>query len=396
MRRIGEVAPAAMASETLAPVQDGFFDAPLAQDEERAGSARCYLTNEVRARPNLHIMPRTQALRILFDGRRATGVLAKRGGETITISAREVVVSGGAIYSPALLLRSGIGPAAELQKLGIAAVADLPGVGRNLQNHTQLHFGITLPRGARIADGTRQYIMSAMRSSSGLEGCPPGDLFLYFTGRVSSKPFGAGMALIAAALYAPRSRGRVTLRSPDPDVPPHVDQRLLSDPLDAQRMILSARRGETLLLDTALRGSWDELYLMPRRPPLKLINGTGLPGALKAAGAAAVLAAPAALRRTIISQAIAPGRLISDGRSTSRVTDEEILAATGAMFHPSSTCMIGAHENPDAVVDSECRVHGVDGLRVADASVMPRVVSANTNLTVVMIAERVAEFMRRA
>jgi 5-(hydroxymethyl)furfural/furfural oxidase len=218
---------------------------------------------------------------------------------------------------------------------------------------------------------------------------------LYFTGRVSPKPFGPGMALIAAALYAPRSRGSVTLASPDPDVAPRVDQRLLSDPQDAQRMVLAARKGEALLLDPAVRGSWSELYLMPRRPPLNLINGTGLTGALKAAGAATVLAAPAPIRRTIISQAIAPGRLISDGDTTALATDDEIVAASGAMFHPSSTCIIGARDNPDAVVDATCKVHGIEGLRVADASVMPRVVSANTNLTVVMIAERVAEFMRR-
>src|ERR1051325_6007302 len=106
--------------------------------------------------------------------------------------------------------------------------------------------------------------MSAMRFSSGLDGCPPGDLFLYFTGRVSPETFGRGMALVAAALYAPVSRGTVTLRSPDPEVSPQVDQRLLSDPLDARRMILAAKHGEALLLDPAVRQGWDELYLMPQ------------------------------------------------------------------------------------------------------------------------------------
>jgi 5-(hydroxymethyl)furfural/furfural oxidase len=395
MRRLGEVANSAPADVNFDTLHDGFFAAPLAQDEERAGSARCYLTAEVRARPNLQIMAETHALRIVFDGRRVAGVVARRGAEEITIAARNVVVSCGAIYSPALLLRSGLGPASEMQGLGIAAVADLPGVGRNLQNHSQLHFGVTLPPDSRVADETRHYIMSAMRFSSGLEGCAPGDLFLYFTGRVSPKAFGRGMALIAAALYAPVSRGVVTLASPDPDVPPQVDQRLLSDPRDAQRMILAARRGESLLLDPAVRKGWDELYLMPQRPPLKLINSTGVTGGLKTLGATAVLGAPAPLRRAIVAQAIAPGRLISDGRRTAQIRDDEIIAASGAMFHPSSTCTMGAKDNRNAVVDLRCAVHGIDGLHVADASVMPRLVSANTNLTVVMIAERVVEFMRR-
>jgi len=396
MRGLGDVAPPAPANGDFETLQGGFFAAPLAQDDERAGSARCYLTAEVRARPNLQIMAETRVQRIVFDGRRVSGIAVRRGAETFTITTRNVVVSGGAIYSPALLLRSGLGPASELQRLGIATVADLPGVGRNLQNHSQLHFGVTLPPDSRVADETRHYIMSAMRFSSGLEGSPQGDLFLYFTGRVSPKAFGRGMALIAAALYAPVSRGVVKLASPDPNVSPQVDQRLLSDPRDAQRMILAARRGETLLLDPAVRKGWDELYLMPQRPPLKLINGTGVTGALKALGATAVLGAPSSLRRAIMAQAIAPGRLISDGRRTTRITDEEIIAASGAMFHPSSTCTMGAKDNPNAVVDPTCAVHGIDGLHVADASVMPRVVSANTNLTVVMIAERVAEFIRRS
>ncbi len=395
MRGIGDVAAPAPAKGDL-ETHDGFFAAPLAQDDERAGSARCYLTAEVRARPNLQIMAETRALRIVFDGRRVSGVVARRGSETFTIAARNVVVSGGAIYSPPLLLRSGIGPASELQQLGIAAVADVPGVGRNLQNHSQLHFGVTLPPDSRVANETRHYIMSAMRFSSGLEGCAQGDLFLYFTGRVSNKAFGRGMALIAAALYAPLSRGLVKLSSLDPNAPPEVDQRLLSDPRDAERMVLAARRGEALLLDPAVRKGWDELYLMPQRPPLKLITGTGAIGALKAAGATAVLGAPAPLRRAIMARAIAPGRLISDGRRTSKITDDEIIAASGAMFHPSSTCTMGARENANAVVDATCAVHGIGGLHVADASVMPSVVSANTNLTVVMIAERAAGFIRRS
>ncbi len=395
MRRIGDLAPA-MPTDDVNYLHDGFFAAPLAQDEERAGSARCYLTAPVRARANLQIMTESRVLRILFDGRRVSGVTVKRGDETFDITTREVVVACGAIHSPALLLRSGLGPAAELCGLGISIAADLPGVGRNLQNHSQLHFSITLRPDSRVANGARHYIISAMRFSSGLEGCPPGDLFLYFTGRVSPKSFGRGMALIAAALYTPVSRGFVKLRSPDPNVFPKVDQRLLSDHLDAQRMIMAARYGQTLLLDPAVRQCWDELYLMPQRPPLKTINGTGLLGTVKALGAAAVLASPAPVRRRAIANAIRPGRVIASGDRVEQASDEEFLGASGAMFHPSSTCAMGKADDPNAVVDSKCAVRGLEGLWVADASVMPRVVSANTNLTVVMIAERAAEFIRRA
>src|SRR5262245_35177816 len=160
---------------------DGFFPTPLSQDHERATSARCYLTAEARARPNLEIMCETRVLRILCEGQRVTGIVAERAGARKTITAREVVISAGGIHSPTVLLRSGIGPAEHLRKLGIAVVADRRGVGRNYQNHPQLHFGMPLKPGTRLARSAQHYIMTAYRFSSGLPGCSRGDLFHYYT-----------------------------------------------------------------------------------------------------------------------------------------------------------------------------------------------------------------------
>ena len=374
---------------------DGFFVTPLSQDDERATSARCYLDAQARARGNLEIMTSTRVLRITFAGTRVTGVVAERGGEAITIAAREVVVSAGAVHSPALLLRSGVGPAAELRELGIAITADRQGVGRNYQNHPQMHFAMTLKANSRVRADAQHYIMTSQRFSSGVEGCPKGDLFHYYCGRVSPKRFGLRMAMVAACLYTPISRGVVALRSADPNAPLRVEQRLLSDPLDAKRMIMAVRHAERLLLDPAVRDCFEEIYLMPRQAPLRLINDVGLSGVAKAIGATAVLAAPAPLRRAMIGAAIKPGRLVADEAATYPISDDEILATTGSSFHPSSTCAIGAADNPMAVVDPQCRVYGVQGLRVADASVMPQIVSANTNMPTIMIGERVAEFMRQ-
>ncbi|MBV9555591.1 MAG: GMC family oxidoreductase N-terminal domain-containing protein, partial [Pseudolabrys sp.] len=400
MRRLETVAKAKGASvhENIYDTgDDGFFPAPLSQDEhERATSARCYLTEEVRARPNLQILSRTRVLKITFEGTRVTGVVAESAGAAANIPAHAVVVSGGAVLSPTLLLRSGIGPAKALQKLEIDVVADRPGVGHNYQNHTQLHLAVTLKDNARLAPDAMHYIMSGLRFSSNFEGCPPGDLFHYYTGRVSPKPFGRRMAMIAVALYAPFSRGFVALRSSDPRVPPEIQQKLLSDPRDAQRMAIAGRRAESLLLDPAVRDCYDELYLMPRQPPMRLINGTGFSGAVKAAAATATLAAPAALRRAMIGAAIRPGRMIAGGETTRPASDDEFIAASGAMFHPTSTCAIGTADNPMAVVDPTCRVYGVEGLYVADASVMPKAPSANTNIPVIMVAERAAEFIKAA
>jgi choline dehydrogenase-like flavoprotein len=116
----------------------------------------------------------------------------------------------------ASLLRSGIGPATELKALGIKSVAHLPGVGKNYQNHSLLHFAMTLKPQSRLTHADRHYTITSLRFSSNLEGCLAGDLFLYFVGRISARPFGAGMGMIAAALSVPYSRGSVTLLSRDP------------------------------------------------------------------------------------------------------------------------------------------------------------------------------------
>ena len=373
---------------------DGFFAAPLSQDSERATSARCYLTADVRARPNLDIVTRTRALRVELDGNRVAGVWTEHDGETNLIRAREIVVCAGAVHSPAILLRSGIGPAEELRQIGISPVADRQGVGRNYQNHTQLHFAMTLKPASQLPANAQHYIMTSLRLSSGLEGCTRGDLFHYFTGRVSNKPFGRRMAVVAVALYAPLSRGFVRLRSADPQAPLDIQQRLLSDPRDAKRMVIAGRHAEGLLLDPAVRDCFEDIYLMPRQAPMRLINGTGLSGVVKAAAATLALTSPAAWRRALIGAAIRPGRLVSGGDVTNRISDDEFLAASGAMFHPSSTCAMGSEDNPMAVVDPQCRVYGVEGLRVADASVMPKLPSANTNFPTIMIAERAADFIR--
>lgn len=373
---------------------DGFFATPLSQDDERATSARCYLTTEVRARPNFSMMTETRATKLMLDGARVTGVVADRDGVAMEIRASEVVLCAGAIHSPALMLRSGIGSAGDLRRIGIAPVADRPGVGRNFQNHSLLHFALTLKPESRLPHAAQHYTITGLRLSSGLDGCPAGDMFLYFNGRVSARPFGTRLGMIAVALYAPFSRGSVSLTSADPDITPRVDQCLLSDPRDAERMLIAARYAESLIYDRALMDCFEEAYLLPRNPPLRLINGLGVPGMIKAAATTAVLQAPAAIRRAAIGAAIRPGRLVADGGASWPLADEEIIGASGAMFHPSGTCAIGSENNKMAVVDPECRVYGVRGLRVADASVMPSVPSANTNIPTIMIGERVADFIK--
>jgi 5-(hydroxymethyl)furfural/furfural oxidase len=374
---------------------DGFFPMPVSQDENvRSTSASCYLTPEVRKRSNLAIMSETKAITLQFDGKRVCGALVERGGQMLRLEARETILSAGAIHSPAILLRSGIGPADELGQLGIPVVADRRGVGRNLQNHPYLHFAVTLPPRSRLASHLRRFAVAGIRSSSGLDGGTAGDLLIIIFCRVSPRSFGPDLAMLGAALYAPYSRGSVTLSSPDPDAPPRVDFRLLEDPRDAPRLVKAARLVETLLAEPAVAAAYHDAFLLPPTMALNQFNKAGWVGELLAAAAKVTLNLPSPLSRILVGLAIHPGRWIANRNRRSPLTDDEILASAVPMAHPAGTCAMGRSEDPMAVVDRACRVYGVDGLRVVDASVMPRLPAANTNLPTIMIAERAADLIR--
>jgi 5-(hydroxymethyl)furfural/furfural oxidase len=369
---------------------------PLGQDENdvRSTSAGRYLTQTVRKRSNLAIWPETRVVALRFDGSRACGALVERAGERRQIDAREVVLCAGAIHSPAMLLRAGIGPAEELKRNGIAPLVDRPGVGRNLQNHPYLHFAVTLPARSRLRPDLRRFALAGIRQSSGLEGGTEADLMVFMFARVSPRSFGPDMAMLGAALYAPYSRGSVTLRSPQPDVPPHVDFCLLDDPRDPPRMVKVARLVESLLLDPAVSGAYSDAFLLPPTMALNQFNQPGWRGTLLAAAAKAALNAPPAVSRALIGPVIRPGRWFASRSRRAPLGDRELLEAAVPMAHPCGTCAIGRPDDPMAVVDSACRVYGVEGLRVVDASVMPRIPSANTNLPTIMIGERAAHLIR--
>jgi choline dehydrogenase-like flavoprotein len=374
---------------------DGFFPMPVSQDAEtRSTSASCYLTASARKRSNLAIMADTRVKTIRFDGTRACGAVVERGGQTIQIDAREVVLCAGAIHSPAILLRSGIGPADELKRLGIASVADRRGVGRNLQNHPYLHFAVTLPPRSRLQSHLRRFAIAGIRQSSGLDGGTTADLLVFIFGRVSPRSYGPDLAMLGAALYAPYSRGSVTLASPDSSTPPNIDFRMLEDPRDAPRMVKAGRLVETLLLDPAVTSSYSDAFLLPPTMALNQFNKPGLLGGLLAAAAKLALNSPAAVSRALIGPAIRPGRWFANRHGRSSLTDNEIIGAAVPMAHPAGTCAIGRKDNRMAVVDSACRVYGVENLRVVDASVMPRIPAANTNLPTIMVAERAADLIK--
>ena len=336
-------------------------------------------------------MAGTTVTTLRFEGRKVVGADVRREGQVMTLRARRVIVSAGAIHSPAILMRSGIGPADHLKQLGVPVVAALQGVGANLQNHGYMFYALTLPRGGRLAPHLRRFAVAGMRASSGLPDCPESDLFLFMLGRVSARSFGTDVAMVASALYAPFSRGAVTLASADPAVNPRIDFRMLSDSRDAPRVIMGARLIEALLAEAEVAASYSEAFLLPSGMAVNQFNKPGLQGALLAGGAKLALNAPGPLRRFAISQAMAGAKLLAKRGEGSVISDADLLASIAPMGHPVGTCAMGRAGDPLAVVDPHYRVYGVENLCVVDASIMPVIPSANTNLPTLMVAEHAAE-----
>jgi 5-(hydroxymethyl)furfural/furfural oxidase len=375
--------------------QDGAFATALALDERwnRVSAATAYLTAAVRARPNLHLRTDTMTRRLVLDGRRVAGVtLAGAGGEE-TIAAREVIVSAGALNTPLLLLRSGIGPADGLRAVGVAPLIDRGGVGANLMEHPCAGVVGYLPRGARVPPAD-YHIPALWRYSSGLDGCPPGDMHVAVSGRAVWHAVGRRTGLLSCWVNKSYSRGAVSLSGPSLGDPPRIDFRMLSDERDRLRLADGFRRVAALM-------AAPELAAVVRNPqPLRIadrVRRFGAPNPRNAlltgiAGLAIDLAGPfaAALHERVLAPGVTLAALLSDARALERFLDDGV---TG-VWHASGTCRMGRADDPGAVCDPAGRVHGIDGLRVCDASLFPTIPCANTNVPVLMVAERISDLIR--
>jgi choline dehydrogenase-like flavoprotein len=349
--------------------QDGVGPFQVTQKNgERWSSARAFL-HPVLNRLNLTVLENTLTRRIDFEGKRAVGVTVARDGQAQALRARrEVILSAGAVASPHLLMLSGVGEAAQLKAHGIPEVLDLPGVGRNLQDHQDIpviaegrtghSFGLSLRALPWMIAAPFQYLFArrgplttttveagAFARSSPEQERP--DLELIFAPLLKNQldklmPFGHGYTIHVQVLR-PRSRGQLVLASADPTAKPRLEPNFMSAEEDLRAMASGIR--------------------LARR----------------------ILAAPAFARYG--GGELAPGPEIQ--------TDEQLAAhiranvATG--FHPAGTCKMG--DGPDAVVDEKLRVRGLEGLRVADASIMPTIVAGHTTAPAIMIGERASSFI---
>jgi choline dehydrogenase len=303
-------------------------------DGVRQNTGLVYLSAEVRARPNLTVAGGVNVDRVLIEGTTAVGVVAEDGTR---YRAGEVILCGGTYGTPTVLLRSGIGPARDLRELRIPVVADLP-VGQRLHDHPGYYNAYALaPAGLQMTPAVGSLLWTASSEAVGDQL----DLHVTATHLMdgSDSPTG-GAIVLAAALVQPESRGTLKLASRDPRDAPVIDSNFLATDRDARRMVEAVRLGRAIA----------------RQPELaKLLAGEMLPG-------------------DSVTEADLP----------------DVVTGNLAIYgHPTSSAPMGGPDDPHAVVDTLGRVRGVDGLRVVDASIIPEVPSATTNLTVIMLAERI-------
>jgi len=327
-------------------VQEGvcWIDLAIAGGQ-RVSSADAYL-RPVADRPNLTVITECLVTGVRVEGGRCTGVDYLRGGAAVQArAAGEVIVCAGAVGSPQLLLLSGIGPAPALRGLGIGPVADVAGVGQNLQDHpvvlTSYASGVPLP-GSRYNNGEA---CAALRSTVA-GACPDLHVFpiLLPLAPAGCQPPATGFALVASVV-APDSRGQVRLASADPQVPPVIDPGFLREGRDVDRL----EEGLELVRDAAARAEFSPVEPAEVWPGADVRTRPGVRGYI---------------RRRV-----------------------------GSYYHPAGTCRMGPDPGAGAVVDAQLRVHGVAGLRVADASVLPTIPNAHPNATVLAIAERAADLI---
>jgi choline dehydrogenase-like flavoprotein len=347
---------------------EGYGLRQLTQKDGRRHSTAAAFLAPVRNRKNLTVFTGAVVDRIFIENGRATGVIVRHSGMMLTLAARrEVVLSGGAIASPMILMRSGIGDGAELQRHGIAVEHHLPEVGKNLQDHIAIciqyenpsgeSFGLSWRTAPKFAWGVVEYLLkrqgiyagNVLQAGAFVKTDPSlakPDIQLVFNParRSPSGVVGIGHGFgLFSILLRPKSRGSVALSGADADAAPVIDPRLFSDPAD---------------MEALLRG-------------MKLTRR--------------IIAAPAFdIHR---GEEIAPG----EGVQTDEGLRDFIRKASGTVYHPVGTCRMGS--DGAAVVDPRLRVRGVGGLRVIDASIMPTIIGGNTNAPVIMIAEKAADMM---
>jgi 5-(hydroxymethyl)furfural/furfural oxidase len=375
----------------MSDFRDGVASAPTnSLVNQRVSAASAYLTATVRNRANLTILADSLVERVLFEGKRVAGVVLNNKSKKRKIRCRHVVAACGAIFTPALLLRSGVGPAHELAKNNIQPVQVLPGVGRNLQNHPCISLTTYLPPGSEQSKNNPFFLQNWLRYSSNLPGEEPSDMHLMPFNRCDWHALGRRIGLITVSVMKSHSRGTVSLKNVDAATPPQVDFNLLSDERDEQRVVSGLRFALTLLSDPVVANSRRQLFT-PNAGLVAALNKRTTLNRLLARGIVMLLDRSWIRQAALGSSFVDPATLLADAQRL------QVYARTHVQpqFHVCGTAKMGRSSDPDSVVDRDGSVLGVTGLSVADASIFPTIPRGYTHFIVLMAAEKLSGVIKR-
>jgi len=375
-----------------AEFEDGIFPPAFSNRADRRVSAAAgYLDIETRRRANLEIWSESTVRDLVMDGPRATGVRATKNGQQVSVAASRIIVTAGALQTPAILMRAGIGHGADLRAVGVKVVADRAGVGANLCDHPALTFCQFLPPHLRLPAERRRAALTALRCSSGIAGCEPSDIYITASARAGWHAIGERLGLYFLWCNKPYSTGRVSLMSSDQSAYPEVDLNLLSDHRDLERMCWAVRLLAASISRPNLESELEEIFPASFSPRIWKLSRFNTRNRVAAGVIGTALGLPAAMRRVLVKTFLNGGRTFADVLHDRQALETFVRESVFGVWHPSGTCRMGHPSDPLAVVDPKGKVIGIDNLFVADASVMPRLPTANTNLPTIMIAEKIAD-----
>ena len=372
---------------------DGYFPVTHSNAaEQRVSAAMGYLDATTRKRPNLTISTNTQVKSLLFDGTRCVGVTASANGSDVEFRAREVILSSGAIHSPAHLLRAGIGPVGHLRDMGIEVVSALPGVGQRLMDHPSIALSSFIRPNARMNEHTRRHIQVGIRYSSDLPGIPKGDMFVAVVSKSAWHAVGEQIASLLTFINRTYSEtGQVKLASRDWRAEPIVEFNLLSDTRDLDRLKQGFKKMAALQMMEPLKAVTDNPFPASSSDRVRQIGVVNTKNKVLTSIIAKFLDGPAALRKYMIEKYVIEGFTFEQVMNDDEALEAFVKQAAIGVWHASCTCRMGRADDPMAVTDNSGRVRGVQGLRVVDASVFPIVPCANTNFPTLMTAEKISD-----
>jgi 5-(hydroxymethyl)furfural/furfural oxidase len=361
-------------------------------DDKRVSAAMAYLDPATRRRPNLEILTRTFVQRLLFEGRRCVGVAAKVDGAVREFRANDVILSCGAIHSPAHLLRAGIGPSTQLRDLGIPVLAHLEGVGRRLMDHPSVALASFIKKPGRMQGRTRRHAYIGVRFSSGLDGAPMGDMAVSIQSKSAWHAVGERIGTVSVWVNKTYSEaGEVKLKSPDWKDEPIVNFNLLSDRRDLDRLMTGVRRLGALYRLPGIQAFTSDPFPASYSDKIRQVSAVTRRNKLMTTVFARLLDGPAFLRAALLRKFVIDGPSFETAMQNDDALEAFIRKQAVGVWHASCSCRMGAENDPLAVTGPTGRVRQVEGLRIVDASIFPVIPCANVNFPTLMVAEKIAD-----